>query len=219
MLDKSIAGFDRDLQTKDGKKESSAKPSAKEPTEDHAISERTDKLAMAKPHTYPQSSLEELLQGLVQTPATGFSALPSPEPQSLYDSQPSPNPTFPNPPPGPQRDMAYQPLPTTNPMYAPSGMLPPGTLDMAESPFERLMREETQRRAQLQAVVRYRLDQETLYAEWKNRQLEIQREKAPREGRRREEMMNGPPPRDAEPTSCILPIHVELCLTSSTERH
>src|SRR5271168_3082766 len=153
MLDKSITGFDRDLQTKDRKKESSAKPSAKEPTEDHRISERTDKPARAKLHTYPQSSPEKLiLQGLVQTPATGFSALPSPEPQSLYDSQPSPNPTFPNPPPGPQRDMAYQPPPTANPTYAPIGMLPPGTLDMPESPIELLRRENTQRRAELEAA-------------------------------------------------------------------
>jgi hypothetical protein len=100
--------------------------------------------------------------------------------------------------------MAYQSPPTANPMYAPTGMLPQGNLDMPDSPVERLRRENTQRRAELEAAERYRLDQETRYAETsrlerENRQLERQREKAAREGRRREEMMNGPPPRDAEP--------------------
>jgi hypothetical protein len=142
-------------------------------------------------------------------PEPGFPRNFSPPPNAQQPPPPNPSysgpgPTFANPPPGPQRDMAYQSPPTANPMYAPTGMLPQGNLDMPDSPVERLRRENTQRRAELEAAERYRLDQETRYAETsrlerENRQLERQREKAAREGRRREEMMNGPPPRDAEP--------------------
>ena len=89
-------------------------------------------------------------------------------------------------------------------MYSQTSIPPQGTLDMPETPIDRLMRENTQRRAEAEQAERYRREQEARWAEAaqlerENRRLAKQAEKHNREGRRREEMMGRPPPRDSEP--------------------
>jgi len=136
------------------------------------------------------------------TPPVAQQQQPAPPPNQSYYA---PGPVFTNPQPGPQQDMAYQSAPSANPMYAQTSIPPPqGTLDMPETPIDRLMRENTQRRAALEQSARYRQEQEARWEEAtrlerENRRLAKEAERNAREGRRREEMMSRPPPRDSEP--------------------
>ena len=130
----------------------------------------------------------------------------NPPPGSERDApnQSYPGPSFPNPPPGAQRDMAYQAPPSANPVYAQNPMPPQGTINMPESLMDRLQRENSERHAALEQAERYRQEQESRYTETErisreNRKLAKRAEKLRREGKRREDMISGPPPRDVEP--------------------